>query len=378
MRHERNVTHHSDTRDVALGLAVACTRAGVLAGRLALIPLRLAAQSPVVGHLLERTGESLADAGRAARTQGREQLEAAAGVVLESPEAERVVDRALAGPLPEAIARSLIERQVLQRIAEQVMRSAELDNARGRPLTDVRGDAAVERLIAGALESRVVSDVTDQVIESAEIQRLIEEIGASPAVRTALTRQTTTFADEASAGLRRRLERLDDAMEGAVHGRRHALPAAAEEPRIAYGGLSTRGTAFAIDLAITAVIFLVGAALVGLVAQLVGGFRPFWVAEVLAAVGWSTVVAVYLVSFWTVTGQTLGMHAMRLRLIDHRGAPPSLDRSLAGNRAALCRFRPSPVRPPTSRTPRLHRRNRRSQRGHACCRRANRWSDDRP
>src|SRR5439155_26293882 len=38
----------TDARDVALGLVVVCGRAGATAGRLALLPLRLAARSPVV------------------------------------------------------------------------------------------------------------------------------------------------------------------------------------------------------------------------------------------------------------------------------------------------------------------------------------------
>lgn len=325
-----HVTRPAVTRDTALGLAIVCGRVGVAATRLALIPLRLVAQAPVVGPLLERTGDNLADTGRVARVQGRGRLEAAAGDAFSSPEAERAIDRALAGPLPEAIARSLIERQVARRIAEQVLASAELEAVPGELQTETTGDAAVERLVAGALESRVVSDVTDQVIESPEIQRLIEEIASSPAVRAALSRQTATFAEETSAGVRRRMERLDDAVERAVHrvlGRK-ARSVAAASPRVAYGGLSTRAMAFAIDLAITLVIFLVGVAVAALVSDLVGGFRPSWVAELLAIVGWSTVVGVYLVAFWTVTGETPGMRTMRLRVVDHRGLPPNLGRSL--------------------------------------------------
>ena len=323
------MTHPSDTRDIALGLAVTCTRLAVAAGRLALLPLRLAAQAPVVGAVLERTGESLADTGRATRAQGRDQLEAVAVGVLTSPEAERAVDQALAGPLPEAIARSLIERQVVRRVVEQVLASAEVDAAAG-PLPGPTGDAAVERLVAGALESQVVSDVTDQVIESAEIQRLIEEIGSSPAVRAALSRQSTTFAEETAAVVRHRLERLDDAVERVVHRvlRRKPTPAAAETVGIAYGGLSRRAIAFALDMAIAMLIFLPAAAVAALVSELVGGFRPSWLAEVLAAVGWGTVVAVYLVVFWTVRGETPGMRVMRLRVTDEGGSPPNLGRAL--------------------------------------------------
>jgi uncharacterized RDD family membrane protein YckC len=312
------VKYPADTRDVAVGLAVVCGRVGVTAGKVALLPLRVAARSPVIGPALARTGESLAATGRTAGGRGRARLEAAAGEALVSPEAERAVDRALAGPLPEAVARSLIERQVVQRVTEQVLASAELEAA------FVDEPAGFDRLVAGALDSRVVADVADQVIESAEVQRLVEEIASSPAVRAALTRQTTTFAEETATATRRRLEGLDDSAESRVHRwlRRPQAVAAG------YGGLGTRGVAFAIDLALALVIFLVGAGVGAVVAALLGGFRPAWLADALAAVGWSAVVAVYLVSFWTVTGRTPGMSVMGLRVARPDGGPPNLGRSV--------------------------------------------------
>jgi uncharacterized RDD family membrane protein YckC len=320
------VKRPTETRDVAFGLAVVCGRVGVTAGKVALLPLRVVARWPVVGPALARTGESLADAGRSARIRGRAQLETAAGEVLVSPEAERAVDRALAGPLPEAVARSLIERQVVQRVTEQVLASAELEAAfvDGSAVEPTDG-AGFDRLVAGALDSRVVADVTDQVIESAEMQRLVEEIASSPAVRAALTRQTTTFAGETAAATRRSLERLDDSAESKVHRwlRRRAATASG-----GYGGLGTRGTAFAIDLVLALAIFLLGVGVAAVVAALVGGFRPAWLKDLLAAVGWCTVVAVYLVSFWTVTGQTPGMGAMRLRVVRPGGRPPNFGRSV--------------------------------------------------
>lgn len=325
----------NETRDVALGLVVVCGRVGVTAGKVALLPLRVAARSPVVGPVVGRAGESLAGAGRAARARGRDQLEAAAGQALASPEAERAVDRALSGPLPEAVARSLVERRVVQRIAEQVLASAEFQAAleqelAGQAGAPASGPAGVERLVAGALESRVVSDVADQMIESAELQRIVEEVASSPAVRAALSRQTTTLAGETAAGVRRGMESLDDRAEKTVLGllrRKPEAAASADGTRAAYGGLGTRGIAFVIDMTITLIVFLVGAAVAALVAYLVGGFKPAWLAGLLAAVGWSAVVAVYLVFFWTVTGQTPGMQAMSLR-VEHDGAPPNAGRSL--------------------------------------------------
>ena len=51
---------------------------------------------------------------------------AVAGDMLE-PVAEAAVDRALAGPLPEAIARSLVEHHVIERVVREVLSSADFD-----------------------------------------------------------------------------------------------------------------------------------------------------------------------------------------------------------------------------------------------------------
>jgi uncharacterized RDD family membrane protein YckC len=169
------------------------------------------------------------------------------------------------------------------------------------------------------------------VIESAEMQRVVEEIASSPAVRAALFHQTATLAEEVSAGLRRQTERLDDAAERTVRGwlSRRARPetGVAGEPS-RYGGLGVRGIAFAVDLTISTAAFLAVAAVGALVAWLGGGLRPSLVAEVLASVGWFVVTAAYLGLFWTVTGQTPGMRLMHLRIVDHHGTPPGLWRSL--------------------------------------------------
>jgi uncharacterized RDD family membrane protein YckC len=101
-------------------------------------------------------------------------------------------------------------------------------------------------------------------------------------------------------------------------------------PRVTtpYGGIATRGIALAIDAAIANGLFLVGAALLGLVASLVGDLHPRWLVTVLAAIGWSVTVGGYFVLFWTATGQTPGMRMMHLRVVTHRGEPVHFVRAL--------------------------------------------------
>jgi uncharacterized RDD family membrane protein YckC len=328
-----------EARDVALGVVVVCGHVSAAAGRLALLPLRVAVRFPVVGTVLGRTGESLAREGREARDRGLDQVGAAAGEVLGSPEVGRAVDRALAGPLPENVARSIVERQVARRIVEQVVGSvdvqAAVDAAFEHAATEHLVQATLaspgfERIASGTAESLLASKATEQVLESAEMQRVVEEIASSPAVRAALFHQTTTLADEVSAGLRRQMERLDDAAERRVH---RWLPGRAQpetSARVApsrYGGLGARGTAFAVDLVVGTLAFLAAAGLGALVAWLGPGLAPSLLAEVLASAGWLIVVGIYLALFWTVTGQTPGMRLMHLRVVDQRGSPPRFWRS---------------------------------------------------
>jgi uncharacterized RDD family membrane protein YckC len=55
---------------------------------------------------------------------------------------------------------------------------------------------------------------------------------------------------------------------------------------------------------------------------------PGWLKGTLAGVGWEIILALYLVLFWTVAGQTPGMRFMHLRVTDAHGAPFGVLRSV--------------------------------------------------
>jgi uncharacterized RDD family membrane protein YckC len=82
-----------------------------------------------------------------------------------------------------------------------------------------------------------------------------------------------------------------------------------------YAGIATRGIALTVDAAVANLLFLVMAALIGLVSSLVGDLRPRWLVAAIAAAGWSLVVGGYFTLFWCTTGQTPGMRLMRLRVV---------------------------------------------------------------
>jgi uncharacterized RDD family membrane protein YckC len=221
-----------------------------------------------------------------------------------------------------------------------VLASADLDEAVARALghqkterlvAEVLASPELERLLVTAIESRLAVELTDRVLESPELQRAVDHVASSPEVRAALARQTTTLADELVGTMRTRAGRADDVAESAARRwlrRPLRAPTSADGAPRPYAGVATRAVALGIDVLIAHVIFLTGAALLGLAASLVGELRPGWLVALLVASGWAVVAGGYFVLFWTAAGQTPGMRLMRLRVAGATGDPPRLGRAL--------------------------------------------------
>jgi uncharacterized RDD family membrane protein YckC len=144
-----------------------------------------------------------------------------------------------------------------------------------------------------------------QFLDSPQFDQALERVLTSPKVRQALTQQTTSYADELLERMRARLQALD---------RRCA-------------GLASRTLAFAVDLTLAQITFLVVSAIVALIGALVGGLRPNWLFESLAAFGWVLLVGAYFAFFWSLAGQTPGMRLVGIRVVDRFGSSPGLARS---------------------------------------------------
>jgi uncharacterized RDD family membrane protein YckC len=327
-----DVERPQDERNAVVGLAVSAGRLGIATGRLVLLPARVVARTTLREPIVRAGSESVTSAARSAGASARERLETATVEVLLAPETAHAVDRVLASPLPEAVGRSLAERQVVERVVAEMLASTDLEavaasvlenDRTGQLVEQVLASPALERLLTEVVESRLTAELAEKLVGSPEFDRLLEQAVSSPAVRAALARQTSSLGADTAAGLRRRAVRLDDDVERAP--RRWFRKA----PRIATrGGVATRGIALATDALLAQLLFLICAAMVGLVASLVGGLKPTWLAAALGAAGWLLVVGTYFVAFWTGAGQTPGMRLMRLRLLDGNGSPPGFWRSL--------------------------------------------------
>jgi uncharacterized RDD family membrane protein YckC len=334
------VARASSGRNVVLGLVVTTGRIGARTGRLALLPARVLARSPLA-RPLRGQAESLAETGRSAEVDARRRVESVAEDVLAAPEAGHVVDGVLAGALPEAVARSLIEHRVVERIVTEVLTSAEpggeLVSARETERTErlvaqVLDSPALERVLADAIESRLTLDLTDRMVRSPAFRHALTQVLSSPELRAALKGQSMSFAEELVAGLSQRLRKLDGAIERSPRRWFRRAPRPQVVPggsvRLPYAGLATRGVALAVDAALVTLIFLTGTAVIGLVVSLVWNPRPASVVGTVIAVAGLLVEVAYFTGFWSTAGQTPGMRLLHLRVVDGAGSAPGLGRSL--------------------------------------------------
>ena len=255
-------------------------------------------------RLSDAAGRAALFPARAAAQAWRSRLEEAADEVLSTPEVARVLDRALAGPLPEELARSLVRHRVLERIVTELAESGEL-----------------ERLVTAGLASPQTLTLTESVLASDETQLVLRNIASSPELRDAIARQTTGLAEEVIGGVRASAVRLDDRAEQVLRRR-------PRRERSIYGGLATRAIALATDAALVTVIFMSVTGLAALVASLVGGLRPAWLVGTLLGSGWLLIAGSYFVLFWSSAGQTPGMRLLHLRVRGPDGEAPSVGRSL--------------------------------------------------
>ena len=248
-------------------------------------------------RLADSAGRAALYPARFAARAWRGRIESAADDVLSAPELTRVLDRALAGSLPEELARSIARHRVLERVVRELAESGDL-----------------QRLVEESLASPRTLELTDQVLASDEMQRLLRSVASSPELRSAVARQSAGLAEEVVAGVRRSAVRLDGRL-----GRAHAP---------GYAGVATRGAALAFDSLVALVIFVSASAAAALISTLVGGIHPYWLAGSLLSAAWLLVGGGYFVLFWSAAGQTPGMRLMRVRVRRPDGRGLSVGRSI--------------------------------------------------
>jgi uncharacterized RDD family membrane protein YckC len=238
----------------------------------------------------EAIGGAAAYSARVAARVWRGPLEAAAEELLSTPEVRRALDSTLASPLPEELGRLLVRHRVMERVVHELVVSGEL-----------------ERMLDTTLASPQSQELVDRVLASPAMGQALERVLSGPEVRAALTSQTAGLADQVMGGIRETATGFDSRLS--VRTRRFGTP---------FAGVASRGVALVVDVfAIVAGTAVVGGA-ASLVAAVVGGLKPEWLAQLLLSLATVAIAVGYFVLFWHTAGQTPGMRLMHVRVLSRR------------------------------------------------------------
>jgi uncharacterized RDD family membrane protein YckC len=225
------------------------------------------------------------------------------------------IDNTLEIATEEAIVRAF-ESPAVERALVRVLESPATEESVQRMLAS----PAVERALAEALDSKLVDEIWEKLLESDEVQKLIERIAEAPEVRAAITSQGVGLIEDLGRQVRRIAHRLDGVVEGIAR-RLVGKPARTEPTDNA--GLVTRGLGFVIDGAVINGAFIGLSALFAFAAEAL--FPEFETSSApaiaLGTVTFLLIMSGYLLFFWTLAGQTLGMRLLGIRVIDFEGSP---------------------------------------------------------
>jgi uncharacterized RDD family membrane protein YckC len=206
---------------------------------------------------------------------------------LESPAVERAIVRVLQGPAVEEAMRGALE------------------------------SPAVERALVDALDSQMVDRVWQRLLASDEAQKLVERIAQAPEVRAAIASQGVGFLDDIRREIGKVARRIDDGIERIA---RTIFRRRQRTERTDCAGAFTRALAFALDVGVLNLAFIAISALVAFVVSIVFPSDATTPALAVGAAAWVIAGAVYLVSFWSLLGQTPGMSIVGIRVVAP-GAP---------------------------------------------------------
>lgn len=224
------------------------------------------------------------------------------------------IDRAVESAAEEAMV-AAVESEAVERAISRVLQGPAVEEAMNSALES----DAVKRALIDALDSELVDEVWRRLLASDEAQRLVERIAEAPEIRAAISAQSVGMIEDIGHTIGNGTRRLDGVLERVV--RRIFFRRRRTEPTDR-AGAATRALAFVIDGLIVNLAFSGLAAVAALIVSAFSG-NPNGVSDFALAVGttaWFTLGSFYLVAFWSLAGQTLGMRFVGIRLdVEGRG-----------------------------------------------------------
>ncbi|HEX6228902.1 MAG TPA: RDD family protein [Solirubrobacterales bacterium] len=225
------------------------------------------------------------------------------------------VDRAVQSAAEEAMV-AAVESEAVERAVARVLKGPLVEEAVHGALES----EAVKRALIDALDSELVDEVWLRLLASDEAQRLVERIAEAPEVRAAISAQSVGFVEDIGHTIGDGTRSVDGVIESVV--RRIFFRPRRSEPTDRAGAL-TRALAFGLDVLLINLAFSGLAAIAALIGSALSGDGGVsGTAVAFGSVAWLALGAFYLLSFWSLAGQTLGMRFLGIRLaVERRGLP---------------------------------------------------------
>jgi uncharacterized RDD family membrane protein YckC len=224
--------------------------------------------------------------------------------------AEEAIVRAIESQAAERALARVLEGPVVEEAVEQAMRSP-----------------AVERALNEAIDSEMIDRVWERLLASDEAQKLVERIAEAPEVRSAIAAQGAGLIGDIGREAARATHRVDDGFERVA---RRIFFRRRREGRTDRAGAVSRTIAMALDGVILNAAFLALSGVITLVLSLAFGAGGEASAPAIAigAGVWILAGTLYLLSFWSLAGQTPGMRFVRIRLDSEEGRRIGLRRAV--------------------------------------------------
>jgi uncharacterized RDD family membrane protein YckC len=211
------------------------------------------------------------------------------------------MDRAVDEAVEEAILRAL-RSPAIGRAIERAM-------AGHTAAAGLSSDEFAE-VVRQALESEAAEQAWAEVLDSQEVQMLIERIAGAPELRAAIRAQSAGMLTDIGIRLTKVTERVDDAME------RVTRPRSADS-ETNQAGLATRLTSFAVDVGILFLVYSVASGVIASVVSFVFGSHLTLTGGLVVGVVGYLLAGSILALFWALAGQTPGMRLLAIRLIQN-------------------------------------------------------------
>ncbi len=222
------------------------------------------------------------------------------------------IDRAVEVAAEEAIV-AAVESEAVERAMARVLQGPIVEEA----VQEALESEAVKRALLEAMDSDLVDEVWRRLLASEEAQQLVERIAGAPEVRAAISAQGVGLLEDIGRTIGKLTRSLDDTFERVVRRlffrRRRAV-------QTNHAGAVSRALAMVIDGVIVNLGFTAAVAAATLIVNAFGGGGGS-ASNFAIAVGssaWLLIGGAYLVSFWSLAGQTPGMRFVGIRLEDGR------------------------------------------------------------